>query len=111
MALLARTGVCQVWVLIAQLLPRVLESSPRNLLKTVPRSSTPVLIAFQAVFAVGYGAWDTSVILGAKVFELALDAKYCALARHAAYSRVRGLPSLPCLPLVQPRSSHHCHLP
>ena len=27
---------CQVWVLIAQLLPRVLESSPRNLLKTVP---------------------------------------------------------------------------
>ncbi|CAJ1431235.1 unnamed protein product [Effrenium voratum] len=53
-----------VWVLIAQLLPRVLESSPRNLLKT-------------AAFAVGFGLWDASVMAGAKTFELALDARYC----------------------------------
>eukprot|EP00435_Cladocopium_sp_Y103_P038077 s262_g10.t1 len=67
-----------VWVLIAQLLPRVLESSPRNLLKT-------------ALFAVGFGAWDASVIMGAKAFELALDAKYC-LANV-----------MPCIPTTLPR--------
>jgi hypothetical protein len=30
----------------------------------------------KALFAVGFGAWDASVIMGAKAFELALDAKY-----------------------------------
>lgn len=67
-----------VWVLIAQLLPRVLESSPRNLLKT-------------ALFAVGFGAWDASVIMGAKAFELALDAKYCLTN------------VMPCIPTTLPR--------
>eukprot|EP00913_Durusdinium_trenchii_P016536 g15541.t1 len=67
-----------VWVLIAQLLPKVLESSPQNLMKT-------------ALFAVGFGAWDATVIMGAKAFELALDAKYCL-------GNV-----LPCLPSTEPR--------
>eukprot|EP00434_Breviolum_minutum_P028138 symbB.v1.2.024893.t1/scaffold2388.1/size114014/10 len=67
-----------VWVLIAQLLPKVLESSKRNLMKT-------------ALFAVGFGAWDASVIMSAKALEVALDTKYC-LANV-----------MPCLPSSLPR--------
>ena len=39
-------------------------------------SLPPYPLPFKALFAVGFGAWDASVIMGAKAFELALDAKY-----------------------------------
>ena len=32
--------------------------------------------ASKALFAVGFGAWDASVVMGAKACELALDAKF-----------------------------------
>eukprot|EP00931_Biecheleriopsis_adriatica_P008449 TRINITY_DN109635_c0_g1_i1.p1 TRINITY_DN109635_c0_g1~~TRINITY_DN109635_c0_g1_i1.p1 ORF type:complete len:603 (+),score=84.98 TRINITY_DN109635_c0_g1_i1:82-1890(+) len=52
-----------VWVLIAELLPKVLESSPSNALKT-------------AAFACGYGVRDSAAIMSAKALEVALDARY-----------------------------------
>jgi len=52
-----------IWVLIAQLLPKVVEQSPSNLLKT-------------AAFAAGFAARDGAVTAGAKVLDLAIETRH-----------------------------------
>ena len=44
----------------------------------------------EAFFAVGFGAWDASVMMGARAFELALDAKYCSLLSSPTCGSVYG---------------------
>jgi len=57
-----------IWVLIAQLLPKVIEHSPSNFFKT-------------AAFATGYCVRDSAVTAAAKVLDFMLDAKHFVAMR------------------------------
>lgn len=82
-----------IWVLIGQLLPKVVESSPSNFLKT-------------AAFVVGFAVRDSAVTACAKVLDCLIDTKYAVSSRLSPSTPVGDMPPTP----AEHQGSCHVHV-